>query len=75
VPHQQRHFSATVLRQDVLHVHLLDQVTAVGIDLLGAAAGQRDLAHRLAGDLDHAAADVERAHVAQHDRRCLCHGV
>ena len=63
VPHQHRHLALSILRQDVLHVHLLDEVGAILIELLGRAA-DRDLAHRLAFDLDQTSAEVERAHVA-----------
>ena len=68
VPHQQRQLALAVLRQEVLHVHLLDHVLAVRVELGERPAGlAHDLAHRLAGDLRDAAADVERAHAAQHD--------
>jgi hypothetical protein len=68
VPHQQRQLALAVLRQEVLHVHLLDHVLAVGIELGGRPAGlAHDRPHRLAADLGHAAADMERAHAAQHD--------
>jgi hypothetical protein len=65
VPHQQRQPALAVLRQKVLHVHLLDLIFAIGVHLRGHTAGcEHDLLDRLAGDLDHSPADVERTHVA-----------
>src|SRR5262249_39139592 len=65
-PHQERQPASAVLRQEVLHVHLLDLILAVRVYLRGHAAGcEHDLLDRLAGDLDDPPADVERAHVAQ----------
>jgi hypothetical protein len=64
VPQQERHFALAVLRQKVLHVHLLDLILAVGVHLRGNAAGrEHDLFDWLAGDLDHAAANVKRTHL------------
>ena len=78
VPHQQRQLALAVLRQEVLHVHLLDHELAVRIELRRRTAGHaHDLSHRLAADLGDPPADMERAHAAQHDillggecRRC-----
>ncbi len=68
MPHQQWQLSLTVLRQEVLHIHLLDLIGAVRIDPRRDAAGcEQDLLDRLSRDLDDAPADVERAHIAQHD--------
>jgi len=68
VPHQQWQLALALLRQEVLHVHLLDHVLAVRVELRLRAAGlAHDHAHRLAADLGHPAANMERAHAAQHD--------
>jgi hypothetical protein len=68
VPHQQRQLALALLRQEVLHIHLLDHVLAVRIELGERTAGlPHDLAHRFPADLDHPATDMERAHAAQHD--------
>ena len=68
MPQQERQLALAVLRQEVLHVHLLDLVGAVGIDLRRhAARREHDLLDRLAGDLDQPAADMERAHVPKKD--------
>jgi len=68
MPHQQRIFSLAVLRQEVLHVHLLDLVLAVRVDFRGHAAWrEHDLLDWLAGDLDDTASDMERTHVTQAD--------
>jgi hypothetical protein len=57
-----------LLGQEILHVHLLDHVLTVRIELgLRAAGLAHDHPHRLAADLGHPAADMERAHAAQHD--------
>jgi hypothetical protein len=64
VPHQERQLALAALHQEVLHVHLLDLVCAVRIDLRRHAAGrEHHLLDRLAFDLDQPAADVERTHV------------
>jgi hypothetical protein len=56
-------------RPSGVHVHVLDRVKAVRIELGRHAAGaQQHFAHGLAGDLHRAAANVERAHAAQVDR-------
>ena len=68
MPQQQRQPALAVLRQEVLHVHLLDLVLAVRVDFRGHAAGrEHDLLDRLAGDLDDTPADMERTHVTQAD--------
>jgi hypothetical protein len=65
VPYQERQLALAVLRQEVLHVHLLDLIFAIGVHLRGHTAGcEHDLLDRLAGDLDDPSADVERTHVA-----------
>jgi hypothetical protein len=69
VPHQHRHGATAVHGQEVLNVHRLDQVRSVRVDRRGhAARGEHDLLDRLTGDLDLAAADVERPHVTERDR-------
>src|SRR4051812_25561617 len=78
VPQQQRQPALAVLRQEVLHVHLLDLVLAVRVDFRGHAAWrEHDLLDWLAGDLDDPASHMERTHVTQADgllalgmRRC-----
>src|SRR5262245_15485044 len=68
VPHQQRQLAFAVPRQEILHVHLLDHVLAVGIELRLRTAGlAHDHPHRLAADLGDPAADMERTQAAQHD--------
>ena len=68
VPHQQRQLALALLRQEILHVHLLDHVLTVRVELGQRTTGlAHDHAHRLATDLGHPAADMERAHAAQHD--------
>jgi hypothetical protein len=62
VPQQQRQPALAVLRQKVLHVHLLDLIAAVGVHLRRHAAGrEHHLLDRLAGDLHQPAAHMERA--------------
>ena len=68
VPEGHGRAAAGRLGQEVLRVHLLDPVGAVGVQLHGLAAfGHDQLAPRQAGQQDVAAADVEGAHVAQAD--------
>ena len=68
MPHQQRIFALAVLRQEELHVHLLDHVLAVRVELGERAARLAlDLAHLLAAHFRDAPADMKRAHAAQHD--------
>jgi hypothetical protein len=65
VPHQQRQLPPGLLLQEILHIHLLDLVHTVRIDLRGhAARREHDLLHRLPGNLDLPPADMERADVA-----------
>src|SRR5262249_24463562 len=65
VPHQEWQPASAVLRQEVLHVHLLDLILAVRVHLRGYAAGcEPVLLDRLAAKPDAPPADVERAHVA-----------
>jgi hypothetical protein len=69
VPQQERQPALAVLRQEVLHVHLLDLVLAIRVHLRRHAAGcEHDLLDRLARDIDDAPSDMERSHVAQGDR-------
>src|SRR6267378_209038 len=66
VPHQERHRSAAVRRKKILHVHRLDRIRAVEIDLRrNAARREHHLLHGLPRDLHISPADVERAHVAE----------
>src|SRR6266853_3824468 len=66
VPHQERHRPAAIRGQEVLHVHRLDRVGAVEIDLRRhPARREHHLLHRLPRDLHIAPADMERAHVAE----------
>jgi len=68
VPHQKRIGAAFVGRQEILHIHLLDLVGTVRIDLRrNAARREHDFLHRLATDFDEPPADMKRAHVAQRD--------
>src|SRR5688572_27590826 len=70
VPHQERQRAALVLRDEILHIHLLDLIDAVGIDLRGHAARREyDLLDGLARDRVLAPAHVERAHFLQRNRR------
>ena len=65
VPQQQRQLALAVLRQEVLHVHLLDLILAIGVHLRGNAAGrEHDLFDRLTGNFDDTAADMKRTHFA-----------
>jgi hypothetical protein len=60
MPHQQRVSASFVRGQKILHIHLLDLIGAVGIDLRRhAALREHEFLHRLAGDFHQAAADVE----------------
>jgi hypothetical protein len=69
VPHQQRIGTLVVCRQEILHIHLLDLIRAVGIDLCRHSAGrEHDLPHLLARDCDKTPTDMKRTHVSQRDR-------
>jgi hypothetical protein len=68
VPHQERVLALLVFGQEELHVHLLDHVLSVRIELGHGAAGLAlDHAHLLARHFGDAAADMKRTHAAQHD--------
>ena len=65
MPHQQRILALAVLWQEILHIHLLDHVLAIRVELGHGAAGLTlDLAHLLAAHFRDAPADVKRAHAA-----------
>jgi hypothetical protein len=76
VPHEQRQLALAVLHQEILRVHLLDLIGPVRVHLgRHAAWREHDLLDRLSTDFDVAAADMERAHIAQcnrllRERRC-----
>jgi len=68
VPEQERQLALLIFRQEILHVHLLDHVLAIGVELgLRAAGLAHDHAHLLAFDLRDPSSDMKRAHAAQHD--------
>src|SRR5688500_96293 len=70
VPHQERQRAALILRNEELHIHLLDLVDAVGVHLgRHAARREHDLLDWLARDPVLAPAHMEGSHFLQRDRR------